>query len=234
MGTKSLLAVVMLLPEIFMLSHLRAQYIDGFSIIPSKPTPLESVTIVVSGGLASTGVHLIGSNIVGLGNGFEISLYTVADSGVSLPILLPYSRIFIIGILEPGNYFVRARSYFQYQPFDLADTSFVVGEPLLVEQGSRDFVKVRGTILNQNHPNPFNPTTAITYQLPAPSQVQLTIYNTLGQKVRTLVNDRQNAGNYSVQWDGRNDSGIAMASGVYLYQLRAGEFVQTKKLILMK
>jgi len=83
--------------------------------------------------------------------------------------------------------------------------------------------------LRQNFPNPFNPTTAIRYQLPADSFVDLSIFNLLGQKVATLVTERQPAGDYNVEWDA---SGLA--SGVYLYRLEAGEFVQTKKLILMR
>jgi len=88
--------------------------------------------------------------------------------------------------------------------------------------------------LHPNYPNPFNPTTIIRYQLPASSEVQLIIYNTLGQNIRTLVNNKQNAGNYSVQWDGRDNSDNEMANGVYLYQLRAGEFSETRRLALMR
>ncbi len=88
--------------------------------------------------------------------------------------------------------------------------------------------------LLQNYPNPFNPETAISYRLPAVSQVQLEIYNPIGQRVRTLVNRRQAAGRYTVQWDGRNDAGQPVASGVYIYQLKAGErFVQSRKMVLL-
>jgi hypothetical protein len=89
-------------------------------------------------------------------------------------------------------------------------------------------------LLNQNYPNPFNPSTTISYTVGVnghwPSQyVDLSIYNTLGQKVTTLVNKKQPAGNYNVEW---NASGFA--SGVYLYRLQAGDHVKTKKMILMK
>ncbi len=84
--------------------------------------------------------------------------------------------------------------------------------------------------LNQNYPNPFNPSTAISYQLSAFSDVQLTVYNTLGQEVRTLVNKRQSAGKYFVVFDAGN-----MASGVYFYRLTIGhKFVHTKKMILIR
>ena len=88
--------------------------------------------------------------------------------------------------------------------------------------------------LEQNYPNPFNPVTAINYQLPSVSDVKLKIYNTLGQLVKTLVSQKQSAGNYAVQWDGTNDLGERVASGIYIYRLQAGDFIQSRKMILMK
>jgi len=89
--------------------------------------------------------------------------------------------------------------------------------------------------LKQNYPNPFNPATTISYQLNSQSVVQLAVYNSLGQKISTLINDkRQQAGDYSVQWDGMDDSGRQVASGVYIYRLDANNQVQTKKMLLIK
>ncbi len=89
--------------------------------------------------------------------------------------------------------------------------------------------------LQQNYPNPFNPVTAISYQLSAVSQVQLAIYNVIGQKVKTLVNERKAAGSYTVTWDGRDDTGEPVASGVYVYRLKAkGGFVAARKMILLR
>lgn len=83
--------------------------------------------------------------------------------------------------------------------------------------------------LYQNHPNPFNPITTIRYELPEQSDVQITIYNLLGKEFTTLLSESQDAGFKSIQWDASN-----VASGVYFCQIRAGEFVQTKKMILLK
>ena len=89
--------------------------------------------------------------------------------------------------------------------------------------------------LLQNFPNPFNPLTNINYQLPADNWVTLRIYDLLGREVKTLVNQRKAAGNYSVQWDGTNNIGQPVASGVYLYRLKVGEqFVQTRKMVLLR
>ncbi len=88
--------------------------------------------------------------------------------------------------------------------------------------------------LYQNYPNPFNPETQITFDLPTRVDVSLTIYNMLGQKVRTLVNESKPAGTHIVRWDGSNNQGVQVASGVYVYTIRAGEFVQSKKMTFMK
>ncbi len=88
--------------------------------------------------------------------------------------------------------------------------------------------------LEQNYPNPFNPSTTIKYDLPQRSQVELKIFNSLGQLVRTLVNSQQGAGRHAIVWNGRSDEGNVVASGAYLYQLRAGDFVQTEKLVFLR
>jgi hypothetical protein len=88
--------------------------------------------------------------------------------------------------------------------------------------------------LDQNYPNPFNPTTTMDFALPQKSSVTLNIYNVLGQKIRTLVNSDYNPGYYSVTWDGTSDNGIEVASGVYFYRIKAGNFVDTKKLMMLK
>ena len=85
-----------------------------------------------------------------------------------------------------------------------------------------------------NYPNPFNPTTNIKYSIPEQSRVSLTIYNLLGQKVATLVDQVQQSGIYTANWNGTNDGGMAVTSGLYLYRLNAGSFVATKKMLLIK
>ena len=92
-----------------------------------------------------------------------------------------------------------------------------------------------GFSLYANYPNPFNPTTTISYRLPARSRVELAIYNLLGQQIRTLVNADQPVGEHQVQWDGRNDAGKQVSSGIYFYQLKAGNsFLETKKMVLLR
>jgi hypothetical protein len=83
--------------------------------------------------------------------------------------------------------------------------------------------------MQQNYPNPFNPTTTIRYGLPRRSGVTLAVFNTIGQKVITLVNESKDAGIHEAKFDGTN-----LSSGVYFYRLQAGEFVQTKKFVLLR
>ena len=86
--------------------------------------------------------------------------------------------------------------------------------------------------LLQNYPNPFNPSTSIRYNLPQAADVSLTIYNTLGQPVRTLVHARQGGGAYEVRWDGRDADGRGVGAGVYLYQIETESWRQTRKMVL--
>jgi len=90
------------------------------------------------------------------------------------------------------------------------------------------------TKLNQNYPNPFNPTTTINYSLKEKSRVSINIYNIKGQKVKQLVSDQLSAGQHSVVWNGKDESGKSVSSGIYFYKLKAGNFEKTKKMILMK
>lgn len=88
--------------------------------------------------------------------------------------------------------------------------------------------------LMPNHPNPFNATTVIEFDLPHRSHVELVIYNIIGQRVCTLVDEEFSAGTHRAVWDGRSDSGERISSGVYLYKLTADQFVDARKMVLLK
>ena len=88
--------------------------------------------------------------------------------------------------------------------------------------------------LHQNYPNPFNPTTTLRYDIPENSHVTITIYDMLGRQVKTIINQTQDAGYRSVIWDATNDYGKPVSAGMYLYQIQAGEYISTKKMVLLK
>ena len=100
-------------------------------------------------------------------------------------------------------------------------------------------VKVTGLVptdynLTQNYPNPFNPTTYISFSLPQAEKVKLEIYNLLGQKVITLLDNEMQAGSHTINWDGKNDRGEEVGSGIYFYRIAIGQFSQTKKMLLLR
>jgi flagellar hook assembly protein FlgD len=88
--------------------------------------------------------------------------------------------------------------------------------------------------LSQNYPNPFNPTTQISFELPTSGIVNLTIYDILGKKVRELVNDFKPVGKYQIIWDGKNDDGEAVTSGLYIYKIIMGEYSKSRKMLLLR
>jgi len=122
--------------------------------------------------------------------------------------------------------------------FEIADGVLIDGSRLLNSVVSLGALDVQTTpkefALHQNFPNPFNPETTIKYELAASGQVELRIYNMVGQVVRTLISERQAAGRYSIRWDGKDGRGISVSSGIYFYSLNADKFHTVKKLMLLK
>ena len=117
--------------------------------------------------------------------------------------------------------------YYLYRGVILSDLNVDVAEedPMAVVKHYR---------LDQNYPNPFNPTTMIHYQLPKLTDVTIDVYNVLGGKVATLVNGKMPAGMHSISWNGKDDAGNIVGNGVYFYRINTPEFVQIKKMIMVK
>jgi flagellar hook assembly protein FlgD len=88
--------------------------------------------------------------------------------------------------------------------------------------------------LSQNYPNPFNLETSIAFFLSSPSQVDLTVYNILGERVKTLAEGEFQTGSHTVTWDGTNQAGHTVASGIYFFRLNAGDNSVTRKMVLLK
>ncbi len=117
-------------------------------------------------------------------------------------------------------------------PYTLSNSSFLIKT---IDTGINDGSKtITQFELAQNYPNPFNPNTRIQYSIAAAEHVKLEIFNALGQKVRSLVDQPMQAGKFSVMWNGMNDKGFQVPSGVYFYSIHAGDFKDTKSLTLMK
>jgi flagellar hook assembly protein FlgD len=88
--------------------------------------------------------------------------------------------------------------------------------------------------LSQNYPNPFNPSTSFRYDIPVQSDVIINIYDGLGRLVRTLINESKEPGRYTAIWDGRNNENQNVASGLYICRIKAGNFVNVKKMLMLK
>ena len=112
---------------------------------------------------------------------------------------------------------------------DIKDSCIIFINPGGVVAISDNSFQPGNFVLSQNYPNPFNPKTKINYELPFSKYVELSVYNSIGQKIAVLVNKKQEAGKYEVDFDGSS-----LASGIYLYQIRAGKYVSTKKMVLCK
>jgi hypothetical protein len=106
------------------------------------------------------------------------------------------------------------------------------GSPTLLSNDEQSIPNVY--VLYENYPNPFNPVTTLRYDLPENGHVNITMYDMLGRQVKTLINHTQDAGYRSVIWNATNDYGKPVSAGIYLYQIQTGEFMQTKKMVLLK
>lgn len=115
----------------------------------------------------------------------------------------------------------------------LVDLAGSVDQVSNVEIGNLD-LRPQEYSLNQNMPNPFNPSTTINYQIPEAGRVQIVLYNVLGQEVRTLVSQNLEAGFHNVVWDGNDDFGRRVASGLYVYRMTANDFSHIRKMMLLK
>ena len=116
------------------------------------------------------------------------------------------------------------------------DLKIVAGQYDYVERMTEEILANIPSVfsLSQNYPNPFNPITKMNYNLPMRSKVNISIYNVLGQEIKTLVNEVQEYGYHSILWNGKDNFGRDMASGVYFTRMASKGFTQTKKMLLVK
>jgi hypothetical protein len=116
----------------------------------------------------------------------------------------------------------------------LAFNPDTTGVSSIREDNLTDASLPREFALFRNYPNPFNPSTVIRFDLPRAVNAKLVIYDILGQRIRTLVNEKLEAGQKQATWDGTNDAGERVSSGIYIYRLKAGNYVKSLKLILLR
>lgn len=159
-----------------------------------------------------------------MGQGLPNEYFFVVSPGVT--------RSFVVGY-QAGSTVQAIETYVQISTNDPDMPSIAI--PLSVNPSSNEnLVNPTITALNGNFPNPFNPVTSIRFSLKEAGNVKLSIYNMKGQLVRSLVNAPMNAGNHQLVWNGRDDNGSPVSSGIYLYRMEAGSYRATQKMMLMK
>lgn len=174
---------------------------------------------------------LVGNQEVGSGRQAvpgEVFFGTPTDKSYDIKIIFPSNKIIdknsnpALSNINPNNFFGK--------PIHVQEDGSVLTP--IVENGKRRNVPLKFTVF-QNYPNPFNPTTKIDYVIPQASKVVIKIYNCLGQHVRTLLNERKSKGRHSVVWDGYDDYGNKVTSGLYFYRVYWNNKVETKKMLLI-
>jgi hypothetical protein len=137
-----------------------------------------------------------------------------------------------------GQNFQPGQTQYSYEPsepvYTVVEYAIMISPKVTNVEEEEEIVSPQDFQLFQNHPNPFNNETIIKYTLSKSSHVSLVIYNILGQKVRTLVSEYQKPGVKTVSWDGKDEKGEDLSSGIYLYKLKSGEITQTKRMLLLK
>lgn len=196
-----------------------------------------NVLSTISGNIEYTGFHTIDIDIdipviFTTGNNFYVYLKLSAggqayDRTSDIPVLLGASyRTIVESVSHPGeSYYYEDSQWLDLYKYD-STANFCI-KALTVKHVINDY-------LNQNYPNPFNSSTTIAYSLPNRTKVVLNIYNLLGQKVKTLVNEVQDAGDKIIVWNGENYMGQGVSSGIYIYRLQTEEITQSKIMMFLR
>ena len=181
-------------------------------------------------------------------DGYSINYLLYAQIGVypaeeiydttSTSVPITYQEI-LEGVFE-GSPVNGATVRFNVKATDGIDTVDVTGENRVIYVNRYEYLSTEGEgvpvefALHDNYPNPFNPTTTLRFDLPEVSNISLTIYNMLGQKIKTYDMQSTPAGHHALKWNATNDYGDPVGAGVYLYQLQSKDFVKTRKMVLLK
>ena len=220
--------------------------INEVSVTPASPTTEDSVTVIIRGTLASTVDSACLEEVVkhdeGQGNRrIVVYLSHVEHIDVDLRSARDFQMEVPLGLLEEGlcelsvvtQHTVLASPPLVRSTLD-ALIYFAVSCACTSSVSEEEILELAQFALSQNYPNPFNQSTSIGFTLARSGFVSLDIYDLLGRKVRSLVSENMSSGYNSVLWNGRDDFGNDVASGIYFYQVKAGNFSETRTLVLLK
>lgn len=171
------------------------------------------------------GLHLLGYNV------YRSTTQKARNTGILVGNVHADTTTFTGSVQNLGTFFYQVTAvYNQGESFPSNDATILVTS---IEEGEPAKIPVEFT-LRQNYPNPFNPTTKIRFDVPSSSQVNISIFNLLGQKIRVLVDRPFEAGEHTITWDGRDDQGQVVSSGIYIYRIRAGTFIHSRKMVFLR
>jgi len=201
--------------------------------------PVSTITNLISGTTVSADTVVIegtASDIIGRSAGSGVAnVFITFDGGNTwLPVIKKTTDFSSWQYDWTGytnqNYTIKCKAVDRVGNEESPGDGIVVTE---VESKAKDLIPKKFTI-SQNYPNPFNPETMINFEIPKSCQVIIKIYNTVGQEVKTLINEKRNAGSYQIIWDGKDNSGQNVGTGIYIYQLKADEFVAVRKMVMIQ
>ena len=156
--------------------------------------------------------------------------YKAYRDGILLTDRLLEDLFYEDSLTENGTYLYQVTAVYENEESAPATVEAIITS---VSDSDENAITLR-TTLHSNYPNPFNPETTISFSLSVESHVSIVIFNIRGQKVRTLVNSNHSAGNHSVVWNGKDENGSDVGSGIYFYQMQTNDYVTTRKMVLMK
>ena len=157
------------------------------------------------------------------------------DNDGNVDFYLPTSDSSLIFVNLPGNQLYENESAVPFWRYNQSMNNIGIAPPYTpVDVDERKSIIPEEFSLGQNFPNPFNLSTKIGFSIPARGDVKISIYNILGRKIRTLIDKTYSAGSHTVVWDGTDGYGSLVASGIYFYNIKSGEFNQTRKMTLVK
>jgi hypothetical protein len=186
----------------------------------------------IPGGLpATTGWHKLGVNIIGDQFWFFFNDQEMPGN--------PYTDTTSTAKFDQGGVGFYGFRFDFFSPSSVDTINVIVddvevSDPITSLPSDDGNTIIEGFNLEQNYPNPFNPSTQISFQIPTTEFVQIIAYNSLGQKMRTILSEQLSTGIHQVSWDGKDDNGVELPAGVYYYQMKAGDFQQTRKMLFVK
>jgi hypothetical protein len=216
-----------------------------YRLSPSFELPVEVASMVSTGNFSLSydseveiGGLTVTLNSLELADNIDNLFSEMADYGLTVRTSLSGNLIRLLIFGEQGQ--VMPSGYHEFlsistnNNFEIEDIQFSTKYGSMMRVSVDESSMPRSFQLHQNYPNPFNPQTEISFNLPYNGEIKLSVFNILGQEVKLLVDGRLEAGHHAVVWDGRDNSGTSVSSGIYFYRLKAGEFMARKKMILLK